>query len=137
MDNLIARITAARDIAAAVEYDIRIREFLRAITVGNWQSAVGSRSDPCTPERLELSVDCHFRSWYRCLLPDEMAQLAAMSQDELARTIGEWIQAALRDNMLSFSNPPLNSASPANRAVGSVVTFIYDKDCRLIGKKWA
>jgi hypothetical protein len=131
VDNLIARITAARDVAAEREGDTRIREFLRAITIR--QDAGGAEHLSCT-----VSIDCHFRSWHKCLLPAEAAQLNAMSQDELAQTIAGWVQAALKDDLLSLSNPPLQGvAASTNAAVSNVVTFIYDKDCLLVGKKWA
>ena len=76
MDNLIARIAAARDIAAEREGDIRIKEFLRAIAIR-----------PETSGNLSLSIDCHCRSWYRCVRPAEAAELEAMSQAELAAIV--------------------------------------------------
>jgi hypothetical protein len=54
MRPLIDKIAEAGDIAVDREGDIRITEFLRAITV---------RSDGGKTEHLTLEIVCHFRSW--------------------------------------------------------------------------
>jgi hypothetical protein len=66
MKLLVDRIAEAREIAAAREGDIRIKEFLRAITI---------RSDGGGTENLTLEVACHFRSWQKSIATVQAAGL--------------------------------------------------------------
>ena len=58
-----------------------------------------------------------------------------MSQAELAAIVAGWIQEALNSNLLLISNPPMSGALEFP-AVGAVVSFTYDRDCMLVGKRW-
>jgi hypothetical protein len=152
MKPLTERIVEARDIASEREGDIRIKEFLRAITVSNWQPiptdtrwasvreralAAGSQSDPRAPERLELSVHCHFRSWRKSIQAEEAAQLEVMTPEGLARTIAGWVQEAIKQELLLLSNPPRDRATdPTIHAVGGVFTCIFDPGGHLVGTQW-
>ena len=93
------------------------------------------RQDALDAVVISIDVVCHFRSWHRCILPAEAAQLHAMSHEELAQTIAGWIQTALRDNLLSLSNPPVTGTAPPS-SVGAVVTYMFDNKWTLVGSKW-
>jgi hypothetical protein len=152
MKPLSDRIIEARDIAVAREGDIRIQEYLSAMKVGNRQpiptdtrwasvrehaSVVGSRNGPAEPERLELSVDCHFRSWHKSIQAEMAAQLELMTPEGLARTIAGWVQEAIKEELLLLSNPPRDRAiDPTEHIVGRIYTCMYDPNGNLVGTRW-
>ena len=100
--SLTDRIAAARDRAADQAGDIRIKEFLRAMTI--WPD-VRSAGDPDS-----VSIMCHSKSWHRYFMPKDLAELRVLSDDALASRIGYWLQSAFEKNMLSLSNPPTGKA---------------------------
>src|ERR1019366_4958463 len=98
MVSLTTRISAARDLAAEREGDIRIKEFLRALTI--WPDASGQ-------DNLSFTISCQFRSWHKWFLPGEADTLRRMNDEALANTIVGWIQGAFAKDLLSISNPPI------------------------------
>lgn len=107
MSRLTDCIAEARDIATAREGDIRLKEFLRAITL---------HTDPNPDAPTSVSITCENRYWTRYLVQDAIEELGAMSADELATTITVWIQQAFDKNMLSLSNPPIFFTPPLTRS---------------------
>ena len=126
MDKFRARIFAARDIAVEREGDIRIMEFLRAITI---------RSNGGETKNITLELVCHFRSWQKCVTPNEVVELAEMSENDLAQKIAGWVQQAINEDLLTLSDPP-NTGQKEAYSVRAIVTYIYDKNGELVGKKW-
>jgi hypothetical protein len=92
---LIVGIAEARNVAADREADIRVNEFLRAISI---------RSGGYDPEHLTLEVACHFRSWQKCVTTVQATGLDKMSTDGLAETTAGWVQDAIKGDLLSLSN---------------------------------
>jgi hypothetical protein len=87
---------------------------------------------------LELSVDCHFRSWNRSIGAELAAQLEVMTLGDLAQTIAGWVQEAIKEELLLLSNPPRDRAiDPTEHIVGGTVTCTYDPNCQLVGTRWS
>jgi hypothetical protein len=133
MKELISQISDARYLAVENEPDLRMKEFLRALTI--WPDARGKQF-------LSFSIECHGRSWYKQFLPGEAARIEAMRKDELANEITSWIQIAINAGALSLSNPPANGptgrslisdAAWAQMPPGSITTYVYDTGARRLG----
>ncbi len=123
MHYLTERIATAQACAAAAAGDIRIKEFLEALRV----FAIPSDGTP-----KGVFINCHNRFWFHTLTDGDIASIETSSSAELPNLITRWIQEAIRDGLLSLSNPPdptyqrRSSASAAASPVGLVTTFVYD-----------
>src|SRR5580658_7958414 len=134
MNTLTNQITAARDLAAAREGDVRVQEFIRAITLS---------VDESLGLPMHAAIDCHSRSWYKYFFPGEMEALGKLSQEELADVITGWVKNALERDILTLSNPPVagarrtapvfNAAAAQVSTERSYTTYTFDRNGRLVG----
>ena len=126
------QIKFAVHVAATAEGDIRIKELISALRV-----FPGENGGP----PMAVWIDCHSRSWFKHLTPEDIVKLDGMPRDELAVLLTKWVLEAISNGLLSLSNPPLPSSGATNGASFliapadqhfQVVTYTYDPTGRHI-----